>query len=198
VALVIAAVAIFAITCVQIWYVGTTDDRRASDAIVVLGASQYNGRPSAVFAARLDHAHALYQAGVASHIVTVGSGIPGDRFTEAHAGARYLESRGVPRDALTVVEEGTDTLSSLTAATPVLNAHGWGRIVLVTDPWHTLRTRTIARDLGLGAVSSPVRSGPSVRGVHTKARYIAREAVAYRYYQIFHRASPPAAYTPAL
>ncbi len=194
----VAATLVFVVTCLQVGYTGTTDDRRPSDVIVVLGASQYDGRPSAVFAARLDHALALYQEGVAPRVVTVGSGLPGDRFTEAQAGARYLGGRGIPSEDLIVVGEGSDTLSSLTAVAGVMDTRGWQRPVLVTDPWHTLRARTIARDLGLDAVTSPVTAGPSVRGVGTKARYIAREALAYRFYQLFHRASPPATTRPAL
>jgi uncharacterized SAM-binding protein YcdF (DUF218 family) len=198
VSLCIAALAVFVVTCAQVWYTGTTDDRRASDAIVVLGASQYDGRPSAVFAARLDHALRLYEAKGAPHVVTVGGGMPGDRFTEAQAGARYLAERGVPAGALLAVGEGRDTLASLSAASAAMDARRWRRAVIVTDPWHTLRARTMARDLGLDAVTSPVTAGPSVRGAGTKAHYVARETLAYRFYRIFHRASPPAADTPAL
>jgi uncharacterized SAM-binding protein YcdF (DUF218 family) len=197
-AIFLTIVVIFVITCVQVWYTGTTDDRRPSDVVVVLGASQYNGRPSAVFAARLDHALALYQAGVAPRVVTVGGRLPGDRFTEAQAGAHYLSDRGIPGEDLVVVGEGSDTLASLTAVAGVMDLHDWKRTVLVTDPWHTLRARAMARDLGLDAVTSPVTAGPSVRGVGTKVRYVAREAFAYRFYQLFHHASPPGAKQPAL
>ena len=94
-ALVLTVVAIVGGTAARVWWVARQDDRPRSDAIVVLGASQFDGRPSPVFKARLDHAKNLYDAGVAPRIVTVGGGAPGDRFTEARAGARYLRDKGV-------------------------------------------------------------------------------------------------------
>jgi uncharacterized SAM-binding protein YcdF (DUF218 family) len=185
-------------TLAQVWYTGTTDDRRKSDVIVVLGASQYDGRPSAVFAARLDHALELYQAGVAPRVVTVGGALSGDNFTEAGVGASYLRDRGVPDSDLVVVAKGHDTLASLAAAASVMDSQGWRSAVLVTDPWHGLRSRTMARDLGIDAVISPVRDGPSVHGTVTQLRYVAREAAALRFYQLFHRPSPRGTNAPAL
>jgi uncharacterized SAM-binding protein YcdF (DUF218 family) len=186
------------ITVGQVWWVGRHDQRPRSDALLVLGASQYNGRPSAVFAARLDHALDLYRARVAPRIIMVGGKLPGDRYTEAEAGANYLARRGVPPPDLVVVPEGSDTLGSMTAAARVMNGRSWRSVVLVTDPWHSLRSRAIARDLGLAANTSPVRAGPSVHGAGTQARYILREAVGYRFYQLFHRSSPERARTPAV
>jgi uncharacterized SAM-binding protein YcdF (DUF218 family) len=186
------------ITVGQVWWVGRHDQRPRSDALIVLGASQYNGRPSAVFAARLDHALDLYRAGVAPRVITVGGKLSGDRYTEAEAGANYLARQGVPRSALVVVPAGADTLESVSAAAAVMNGRSWHSAVLVTDPWHSLRSRTIARDLGLAATTSPVRAGPSVHGAGTQARYILREAVGYRFYQLFHRPSPQRARTPAV
>ena len=130
--------------------------------IVVLGSAQYNGRPSAILAARLDHAAALYKAGVAPRIITVGGRAQGDRYSEAGAGQMYLEKYGVPASAILPVEQGTDTLNSLTAAAKVFNSRGWHSAVLVTDPWHELRARQMFRDLGIKTASSPTRSGPAV------------------------------------
>jgi hypothetical protein len=106
----------------------------------VLGASQFNGRPSAVFRARLNHALTLYKDGVAPNVVTVGGSQPGDAFTEATAGRNYLVSNGVPASAVTAVGVGNDTLTSLRAAAKVLHDHGWHKAVLVTDPWHEMRS----------------------------------------------------------
>jgi uncharacterized SAM-binding protein YcdF (DUF218 family) len=186
------------VTLGQVWYTGKTDDQRRADVLVVLGASQYDGRPSAVFAARLDHAVELYRAGVAPRVLTVGSGLPGDTYTEAGAGASYLRNHGIPDSDLVVVPEGHDTLASLAAAAQVMDSEGWRSAVLVTDPWHTLRSRTMARDLGIDAVTSPVTEGPSVRGTFTQTRYVVREAIGYRFYQMFHRPSPPGTQAPAL
>ncbi|MCK9895551.1 YdcF family protein [Frankia sp. AgB32] len=197
-ALVAALVVASLTTLVQVWWVGREDHHPRSDVLVVLGASQYDGRPSAVFATRLDHALALYREGVAPTVITIGGKQPGDRYTEAEAGAAYLRRRGVPAGEVIVVPEGSDTLGSLTAVAGVMNSRHWRSAVLVTDPWHSLRSRTMARDLGLTASTSPVTTGPSVHGVDTKIHYIIREGLGYRWYQLFHRASPPEAKTPGV
>jgi vancomycin permeability regulator SanA len=170
---------------VHIWWVAREDQHPHSDAIVVLGASQYNGRPSPVFAARLDHALALYDDGVAAHIVTVGGKQPGDAYTEAESGAAYLHQHGVPKSALVAVQTGSDTLQSLRAVDSAFKARVWHTAVLVTDPWHCLRARTMASDLGIKAYTSPERTGPAVDGRGVEFRYIARETEAYIYYKIF-------------
>lgn len=182
-------------TAFRVWHTGRQDARPHSDAILVEGAAQYDGRPSADLLARLEHGLDLWHAGVAPRIVTVGGRRAGDRFTEAGAGRDWLVGHGVPRARVVAVEAGSDTLLSLQAAEPVLRAAGWHSVVLVTDPWHELRSRAIARDLGLAAESSPVTTGPSTRGVGTQVRYVGRETAAYLYYRVFHRASragPPA------
>lgn len=174
-------------TAGRVWWVARQDARPVSDAIVVLGASQFDGRPSKVFQARLDHALSLWEDGVAPRVVTVGGGRPGDRFTEAQAGARYLRDRGVT--AVVALGTGSDTLQSLKAVDDEFEAKGWSSAVIVTDPWHALRSRRMAQDLGIDAHSSPSRSGPAVRTRGTELRYIARETAAYLYYRAFHRSS---------
>ncbi|WP_234401580.1 YdcF family protein, partial [Thermobifida halotolerans] len=94
--LVLVAVALPFATWGWVWYTARQDERPPSDAIVVLGASQYNGRPSPVFEARLRHAAELYEEGVAPAVVTVGGNQPGDNFTEGGSGARWLGEQGVP------------------------------------------------------------------------------------------------------
>ena len=169
-------------TAARVWWVARQDSHPHSDAIVVLGASQYDGKPSAVFRARLLHAKQLFDEGVAPRVVTVGGGAPGDRFTEAEAGARFLRTRGV-----TVVPVGTgrNTLQSMQALRTEFAAQGWHTAVLVTDPWHELRSRRMATDLGIGATTSPTRTGPAVRDRGTELRYVARETAAYLYYRVF-------------
>jgi uncharacterized SAM-binding protein YcdF (DUF218 family) len=172
-------------TAGHIWLVARQDNHPRSDAIVVLGASQYNGTPSAVFAARLAHAKTLYDDHVASRIVTVGGGQPGDRTTEAQAGQDYLVAHGVPADAILPLRTGSDTLRSVKAVELAFKQHGWHSAVIVTDPWHCLRARTMARDAGIDAQTSPEREGPAVSSRGTEARYVARETLAYLYYKIF-------------
>jgi uncharacterized SAM-binding protein YcdF (DUF218 family) len=168
-------------TAVSIWWTARQDDRPRSDAIVVLGASQFDGRPSSVFKARLQHARALWEDGVAPRVVTVGGSRPGDRTTEAQAGAAFLEDRGVD---VVAVPEGRNTLESMAAVRDLMREQGWDSAVLVTDPWHSLRSRTMARDQGIAAESSPTRAGPSVRTRDTQIRYILRETAAYLYYRV--------------
>jgi uncharacterized SAM-binding protein YcdF (DUF218 family) len=172
-------------TAVRIWQVGREDSRAPADAIVVLGASQFDGRPSAIFRSRLDHAKVLYDAHVAAAVVTVGGNRQGDRFTEAGAGATYLRQQGVTRDAVTAIESGSDTLTSLQAVARLAKANGWHDVVLVTDPWHSFRARAMARQIGLHARTSPTRKGPVVQGRARELRYIGRETVAYLYYKVF-------------
>ena len=173
-------------TASRVWWVARADDHPRSDAIVVLGASQFDGRPSAVFRARLDHARTLYDQAVAPRVVVLGGGAPGDRTTEGASGAAYLTARGVSAVA---VGEGRDTLQSMRALERVFRARSWHSAVLVTDPWHSLRSVRMATDLGIKATSSPTRTGPSVRSRATEAHYIARETAAYLYYRLFRRSS---------
>lgn len=168
---------------VRIVQVGLTDDRVAADAIVVLGAAQYDGDPSPVFQARLDHAAELYRDGVAPRIVTIGGGQTGDRTTEGDAGAAYLTGLGIDAAALTAVGEGDDTLASLRAADTLLVENGWTSVVLVSDPWHAARSRLMAEDLGMAVQVSPVQQGPAV-GAGTAPRYVAREALGILYYRL--------------
>jgi len=197
-ALAATVVLLMVVTVGEVWWAGSQDHRPRVDALVVLGASQYNGRPSEVFAARLAHAAELYRAGVAPLVVTTGGRIPGDRYTEGGVGAAYLEKQGVPSGAVLAVPEGRDTLESLIAVAGELNARGLRRTVIVTDRWHSLRSVAMARDLGLTAVSSPSTTGPANRGLRTQARYIVREAIAYRFYEMFHRPTPSSVSRPAV
>lgn len=187
--LVVLVVGVIGVTAYRVWSVAREDHRGPADAVIVLGASQFNGRPSEVFAARLDHAVALYEAGVAPRVVTVGGKRVGDRFTEAEAGANYLADRGVPRSALVVVGVGHDTLGSLQAAAAVFHRRHWSTAIIVTDPWHSLRSRQIARDQGINAQTSPTRTGPANRSRATEWHYIVRETGAYLYYRLFHRSA---------
>jgi uncharacterized SAM-binding protein YcdF (DUF218 family) len=171
-------------TAAAVWWTARQDDRPPSDAIVVLGAAQFDGRPSSVFKARLQHARELYEDGVAPRVITVGGGRQGDRTTEAEAGAGFLRERGVD---VVAIPEGRNTLQSLEAVDALMDERGWEDAVVVTDPWHSLRSRTMARDVGITAETSPTRAGPSVRTRGTQIRYIARETLALLYYKALGR-----------
>jgi uncharacterized SAM-binding protein YcdF (DUF218 family) len=182
-ALIVAVLLLIGSTALAIWWTARQDSRTPADAIVVLGSAQYNGVPSSIFAARLEHARQLYQQGVAPVVVTVGGRKVGDQFTEAEAGRDYLAQAGVPDDALLAVQEGVDTLESMRAVAAEFEDRGWHSAVLVTDPWHAMRAERMAEDAGMEASSSPTRQGPAVQTRTTQFKYILRETAAYLLYR---------------
>nr|WP_207223852.1 YdcF family protein [Pseudonocardia sediminis] len=183
---VLMAVAVVGTTALRVWQVARIDDQQPVDAVVVLGAAQYNGEPSSVLAARLRHAAQLFDDGVAPRIVTVGGSQSGDQFTEAEASRNYLIGRGVPASSVIAVNEGADTLRSVQAVAAKASEQGWESALLVSDPWHSLRARTMARDAGLDAWTSPTRSGPMVQTREAQFRYIYRETGALLFYELTH------------
>ncbi|MEY2446268.1 MAG: hypothetical protein QOE00_2848 [Ilumatobacteraceae bacterium] len=163
VALLLLAIAYYGVTLYQVHSTGRSDQARHVDAIVVMGAAQYDGRPSPQLAARLDHVAGLWSAGLADVVVVTGGNQPGDRFTEAEASANYLIDRGLPAAAILQVPIGHSSYASLDAAASMLRDRGLFRVLVVTDPFHSLRSRLIAQELGLVAYVSPTRTSP-VRG----------------------------------
>ena len=161
----------YVVTVVEVWRAARSDDTRSSDAIVVLGAAQYDGRPSAVFRARLDHASDLYREGVAPLVVVTGGKQAGDRFTEAGAGADYLLAHGVPDAAILRETTSRNSWESLRASARFLFGRGVRRVVLVSDPFHSLRIRLTADEIGFDAVTSPTRTSP-IRGTSEWRRFL--------------------------
>jgi uncharacterized SAM-binding protein YcdF (DUF218 family) len=173
----------YLVTFVQVWRAAEADDARPSEAIIVLGAAQYDGRPSSVFKARLDHAFQLYDQGLAPKIVVTGGKQPGDRFTEGQAGANYLIDLGVPSDDILRETTSTNSWESLAASANFLRDKGIDRVILVSDPFHSLRIRLIAEELGFDPVTSPTRTSP-ISGLDEWLRY-ASEAVRVSFGRIF-------------
>lgn len=163
------------VTFVQVFRASRHDGAREADAIIVLGAAQYNGRPSPVLQDRLDHALRLYEQRLARVIVVTGGRQEGDRFTEATAGYNYLRDRGVPDAALLKEVGGTNTYESLSAAARFLRERSLTRVVLVTDGYHAFRVGEIANSLGLSASVSPTGTRLS-RG--SELRQMVRETAA--------------------
>jgi uncharacterized SAM-binding protein YcdF (DUF218 family) len=172
---------------VVVWRAAHHDDASGverADAIVVLGAAQYNGRPSPLFKGRLDHALLLWQQGRADLVITVGSNQPGDSTTEAEAGRDYLVSRGVLVSAILALPVGHTTFDSLQAAAGALRERGLTSAFLVSDPWHNARIKAMAGDLGLtGYASATWTSGDTSE--ETRGRGYLRETFAYLYYRLF-------------
>jgi uncharacterized SAM-binding protein YcdF (DUF218 family) len=182
-ALVVGFLVVFG-TAFRVWQVAREDDRTHADMAVVLGAAQYNGVPSEVLEARLEHARRLFQQGVVNYIATTGGRQPGDNFTEGQAGRMWLENHGVPASQILEIGEGTDTLGSIRALAAEARSKSLHTAVIVSDPWHSLRARTMAEDEGLDAWTSPTRSGPNVQTRETQLFYIRRETGALLYYHL--------------
>ncbi len=153
----------YGVSLYQVWSTGRSDQARPVDAIVVLGAAQYDGRPSPILQARLDHALELYQRGLAPYVFVTGGNQPGDRFTEAEASATYLTEHGVPAEAILREDVGRSTWESMENVAAELETLALDRVLLVTDPYHSLRSRLVAQEVGLTAYVSPTRTSP-VRG----------------------------------
>ncbi len=144
-----------AVTATQVVAASRRDSREPADAILVLGAAQYDGRPSPALRARLDHAADLFAEDVASVIWVTGGQQPGDRFTEASASSRYLIRQGVPAEAVKLENQGSNSYESLAAAARYLRQEEQRDVLLVSDRWHSLRIVSIAREVGLRARVSP-------------------------------------------
>lgn len=186
---VLAVLAVVAVAAVAVWRSAHTDEARRvdhADVIVVLGAAQYAGRPSPVLEGRLEHAALLFRRGFAPDILVLGGSRPGDEHTEAEVAREWLLSDGLPAEAVHEEATGQTTLESLRAAAHYMHHQGMRSAFLVSDPWHNLRIRRMARDLGIeGFVSATWQS--AARSRETRISGYGREVLAYLYYRLFRR-----------
>jgi uncharacterized SAM-binding protein YcdF (DUF218 family) len=187
-AVVAALVLVPAVAALQVVSTARADDTARTDVVVVLGASQFWGRPSPVLESRLARGKALLDASVSSRIVTVGGKQPGDRTTEAEAGRAWLTSHGVRSSSVVAVPEGRDTLGSLQAVAQVMSDHGWTSATIVTDPAHEARSIAMARALGIDAHAAPTQSGA---GSGLTLDYVARESAGLAWFWVAERRSVP-------
>ncbi len=163
------------------WNAAHNPTIRSAEVIVVPGASQLNGAPGEVLLARLQEAKRIYSLGLAPLIITVGSGAPGDRTTEAASGALWLRTHGVKRSAIIALPAGRDTRTQTVAYVAEMKKRKISNVIIATDPYHCNRTITMARDLDAIATCSPVIDGPNSIE-NSRLRYLAREAGAYLAY----------------
>lgn len=167
-----------AVTVAQVLMATRTEQRTVTDAIIVLGAAQYDGQPSPALRKRLDHAVSLYQDDLAPVIWVTGGRQPGDRFSEASASSQYLIRRGIPNDAVQLETHGGNSYESLAATARYLRNRDQRDVLLVSDAWHTYRISAIAREVGLRPRVSP--STPSTlsgQGLHRMAREVTAVAL---------------------
>jgi uncharacterized SAM-binding protein YcdF (DUF218 family) len=162
-----------AVTAVQVWQASREDQARPVQAIVVLGAAQYNGVPSPDLKARLDHALDLWRRKLSDVIVVTGGKEPGDAFTEATAGANYLAGKGVPQSEILREVSGRNSWQSLESTAGFLKARRLYSVLLVSDPYHDKRISLMASELGLKPYVSPTRTSPL--GTKTKLYNYAKE-----------------------
>jgi uncharacterized SAM-binding protein YcdF (DUF218 family) len=140
---------------------GQVDETRRADAIVVLGAAQFNGQPGGVFEARLEHAVDLYKQHYAPYLIVTGGKLPGDITTEAATARAWAIANGVPTAAILGEDRGRNTLESLEAVAAIMRSHKLKTALFVSDRTHMLRVLRMAADLGIIAWSSPAPTSPT-------------------------------------
>jgi len=173
---VLAAFVVWAVVLVAIFSYGRRDFARPADAIVVLGAAQYDGRPSPVLRARMDHAIHLFRQGTAPVLITTGGVGVGDTVSEAVVARRYAIRHGVPEDAILFELGGLRTRESMHAVADLMNDRGLRSAVFVSDPFHLLRVRLLALRLGIRGATSPTRTSPISDDRRREWRFIVRES----------------------
>ncbi len=185
---VLAAITVLVITAAAVWRAAHVDDATRvdhADVIVVLGAAQYNGTPSPVFQGRLEQAEHLYRDGFAPAVLVLGAGQPGDVSTEGASGRAWLVAQGLPSTSVYADPVGTDTLQSLQGAASFMHDHGMRSAFLVSDPWHNLRIKRMAGDLGIQAYASATWHSAAT-SQWTRVQGYTRETFAYLAYRIGH------------
>ena len=165
-ALLVAAIALY----------GKRDEARRADAIVVLGAAQYNGHPSPVLQARLEHAVDLYRRDLASTLIVTGGQAPGDTVSEAVVSRRWAAKAGVPARAI-LTTSGMTTRESMQDVSRLMKQRGMREAILVSDPFHMLRLKLLAREMGLRGLTSPTRTSPISRNQAEERKHLIRESL---------------------
>lgn len=161
----------------SVLYAGSRPVVRTADAILVLGAAQYNGRPSPVFQARLDHAISLWNRELARRIVFTGGVGEGDTLSEGEVARRYALASGVPDSVMLVERKGQTSAESVAAAAALMREAGLESALLVSDSYHMMRLEILARRAGIRPYRAPTPTSPIDRDRPTLFRYVLRESV---------------------
>jgi uncharacterized SAM-binding protein YcdF (DUF218 family) len=160
-----------------VYLFGLRHEERSADAIIVLGAAQYQGKPSPVLRARLDHAIALYRDSLAPTLILTGGVGVGDTTSEAEVGRRYAIKAGIPHGRILVERAGISTEQSMRTVAMLMKRRDMGSAVVVSDPFHMLRLRIIAGRLGIRSYSSPTRTSPIREGSGEEWKHLVRESL---------------------
>jgi len=169
----------------RIIYCSGIDDSQRADAIVVMGASQWNGKPSPVFRARLDHALELYLSGFSDRIVLTGGVGAGEIISEAVSGRNYLSDKGVRSEHMFLEEKGRTSKESLDGTAKISTDKDIRSIILVSDGFHMMRIRKMTGDLGIISFVSPVKNSPINDDALTLFKFYIRESWVYVLYLVF-------------
>lgn len=187
--LILAVLGVLLASGVAVWRAAHKDEARrvdSADVILVLGAAEYNGRPSPTFEGRLRQAANLFRKGFSDRVLVLGGKQPGDRTSEAEAGRSWLVAEGLPEANVFSEPVGNTTLESLQAAAAYMRDQSLRSAFLVSDPWHNLRIRKMARDLGIEAYVSATWHS-AARSEWKRLSSYSRETFAYLYYRVFNK-----------
>jgi uncharacterized SAM-binding protein YcdF (DUF218 family) len=177
------------VSMIMVDRVGRRDEAQRADAIVVLGAAQYVGRPSPVLRARVDHAVTLWKRGLAPTLILTGGTGVGDTTSEAAVARKYAMSRGVPDRAIVVEIKGRTTSESMRAVARIMDDREQNSVILVSDPFHMLRLSILARRFGMEPYTSPTRTSPITSNREEHWKYLVSESVKVPLAYIFERRS---------
>ncbi|MGH9586590.1 MAG: YdcF family protein [Acidobacteriaceae bacterium] len=166
----------------QIRYYSARDEAQPADAIAVFGAAEYDGRPSPVLRARLDHGLALYQQGIAPLIITLGGGSPADRHSEGGVGRSYLMAHGLPSSAIIAETESSNTEQSVRRLAVIARANRLRRIVVVSDGTHLFRVHALCSSRGLDVLTSP-RPEARTLPLWMRMKRVAHEILSYTFWR---------------
>jgi uncharacterized SAM-binding protein YcdF (DUF218 family) len=161
------------------------DEAQTADAIIVMGAAQYNGRPSPVLKARLDQAVELYRRGYAKSVITTGSYGPDPNFSEAHVGTQYLVQKGIDRSAIVTEQGSGNTRDSIRAAANLMHSKSWKTALVVSDGFHLFRVKWMLEDQGIEAYASPAPASPIEIDASRRFWYSLREVLLLFIYRWF-------------
>ncbi len=160
------------------------DEAQPVDAIIVMGAAQYNGKPSPVLKARLDHAYDLFDRGLANIIITTGGFGPDPNFSEAHVSARYLSERGVDPSQIVTEQGSGTTYDTVQAASRLMHSNGWKKALVVSDGFHLYRVKEMFADSRVDALTSPAPASPIEMASTSRIWFSLREIVLLSAYRL--------------
>lgn len=173
------------VLCLWIYEQGSRDEATQTDAIIVLGAAQWDGQPSPVLKARLDHAISLYNKGLAPSVILTGGVGEGEQLSEAEVSKNYVVKHSIPDSSILMEQGGHTSLQSIKAAKQMMDERGMVSAILVSDPFHMLRILRMAKDCGIQAYGSPTRTSPISKNRWAEFKYVVRECVFYLKYLLF-------------